>query len=116
MNTPEILFETLIEQGQTFSAISIKLAKMKSLEKGTHLFAALLSGLSVLVLLSLFVIVFTIGTALWIGEILGHSYYGFFVVAVAYLIVGTIFHFMLYKWIKKPISNLLIQQVLNSNE
>lgn len=116
MNTPEILFETLIEQGQSFSAISIRLAKLKSLEKATQLSAALLAGLSMVILFSLFVIVLTIGAALWIGDILGHNYYGFFVVAFVYLVLGTASHFLLYGWLKKPISNLLIDQVLNTVE
>jgi hypothetical protein len=116
MNTPEILFETLIEQGQSFSTLSIKLAKLKALEKATQLAATLLSGIAVIILFSVFLIVLTIGAALWLGDIIGHTYYGFFVVAFVYLFLGTASHFLLYGWIKKPISNLLISQVLNTQE
>jgi hypothetical protein len=116
MDTPEMILEKMIEQGQSYSSTSIQLAKLKSLEKATQLSTALISGVSVLILLALFAIVLTIGIALWLGELLGHIYYGFFTVALAYLVLGIVFHFLLYSWIKKPVSNLLINQILNSKE
>ncbi|HLP19907.1 MAG TPA: hypothetical protein VK174_06380, partial [Chitinophagales bacterium] len=68
--------------------------------------------LSVIVMLSLFALVFNIGVALWLGEVLGKSYYGFFIVAGFYLLTGVVLHFFLRSWIKKPVSDLIITQAL----
>jgi len=66
----------------------------------------------VVVVATLFVLVFNIGIALWLGELLGKSYYGFFIVAAFYLIAAIVLHFFLLRWIKKPMSDLIISQAL----
>jgi hypothetical protein len=91
METIRTVIETLYERTEEYSKTSLELAKLKSL---------------------LFVLVLNIGMALWMGELLGKSYYGFFIVAGFYLIAGFIFHFFLHNWIKKPVSKLIITQVL----
>jgi hypothetical protein len=72
----------------------------------------LVPRLSVIIMISLFALVLNIGIALLLGELLGKSYYGFFIVAGFYLVAGIILHFFLHKWIKKPISDLIIKQAL----
>jgi hypothetical protein len=61
---------------------------------------------------AMFALVLNIGVALWLGELLGKNYYGFFIVAAFYLFTGMVLHFFLHNWIKKPVSNLIITQVL----
>jgi len=68
--------------------------------------------LSVIVIFSLFTLVFNIGIALYLGELLGKMYYGFFIVAAFYLIGGIVFHLFMHKWIKKPLSELINKQAL----
>jgi ABC-type transport system involved in cytochrome bd biosynthesis fused ATPase/permease subunit len=63
-------------------------------------------------MLTLFALVLNIGIALWLGELLGKNYYGFFIVAVFYLLSAIVLHFFLHNWIKKPVSNLIITQAL----
>jgi membrane-associated HD superfamily phosphohydrolase len=112
METIRTVIETLYERTEEYSKTSLELAKLKSLETTTVVVSTLISRLSVVVMLSLFVLVLNIGMALWMGELLGKSYYGFFIVAGFYLIAGFIFHFFLHNWIKKPVSKLIITQVL----
>lgn len=112
METPASLIESLIERAETYGKTTYELSKLKALEAATHLAASLLSRLSIILVLFLFVIVLNIGIALLVGELLGKAYYGFFIVAVFYLIAGFVFYFFLHKWIKKPVSDLIIKQVL----
>ena len=63
-------------------------------------------------IVSLFIFVVSIGFALFLGEMLGESYYGFFIVAAVYLLTAIILHFFLHTWIRKPISDLIIKQAL----
>ena len=106
------LIELLFEKAETYSQTTIELTKLKVLETTTHVATSLISRLSVIIMLSIFVLVFNIGIALMLGEFLGKSYYGFFIIAALYLVAGIVFHFFLRKWIQKPVSELIIRQAL----
>ncbi|HLP51998.1 MAG TPA: phage holin family protein [Chitinophagales bacterium] len=105
-------FEELYARGEAYTKTSIELAKLKALEAATQIVTTMIWRLSVIVTLSLFALVFNIGVALWLGEVLGKSYYGFFIVAGFYLLTGVVLHFFLRSWIKKPVSDLIITQAL----
>jgi ABC-type multidrug transport system fused ATPase/permease subunit len=112
-NTQEVSeFEKLYFRIKTFSSTSYELAKLKSLEVATSVATSLISVLSVTVMVVLFTIFFNIGMALWLGDLLGKVYYGFFIVAIFYLVVGVILYFFLRKWIKGPVSKLIITEAL----
>ncbi|MDB5284384.1 MAG: hypothetical protein JWO06_3459 [Bacteroidota bacterium] len=112
METPGITIKSLFEKGEVYTKTTIELAKLKSLETTTHVVTSLVSRLTVIIMVALFALVLNIGVALLLGELLGKSYYGFFIVAAFYLALGIVFHFFLHKWIKKPISDLIISQAL----
>jgi hypothetical protein len=112
METPSSIIETLVERAERYGKTSYELTKLKSLETTTIIVSSLLSRLGVLVMLSLFALFLNIGIALMLGDILGKSYYGFLIVSGFYLITGIVFYFFLNKWIKKPISDLIITEVL----
>jgi len=112
METPVNSVEALFEKVEAYSKTTFELSKLKSLETTSVVVTTLISKLSVVIMLSLFALVFNIGIALWLGELLGKTYYGFFIVAAFYLLTGIIFHFFMHRWIKKPISNLIITQAL----
>ncbi len=106
------VFEDLYNKGEKYTITSIELAKLKALQTTTHIVTTMIWRLSVVVMLSLFVLVLNIGIALWLGELLGKNYYGFFIVAGFYLVAAVILHFFLPNWIKKPVSDLIITQAL----
>jgi len=106
------LIESLFERIGIYSKTTYELSKLKVVEKSTLAVTSLLSRFTVIIMVSFFLFVLNIGLALLIGELLGKSYYGFFVVAAFYLVTGIVFHFFLHKWIKKPVSDLIITQSL----
>jgi len=112
METPASLVETLFEKAEAYGKTTIELSKLKVLETTTRVATTLVAKLSVILILSLFVLVLNIGIALMLGEVLGKSYYGFFIVAAFYLVAGIVFHIFLHKWIKKPVGDLIIKQAL----
>lgn len=105
-------FEKLYTKIKIYGNTSYELAKLKSLEVTTIVASSLISALSITVMVVLFTIFFNIGMALWLGDLLGKVYYGFFIVAVFYLVVGVILYFFLRKWIKGPVSKLIITEAL----
>lgn len=112
METSSNIFESLFEKAETFGRTTYELSKLKALETTTVVASTLVARLSVVLMMSIFILVFNIGVALYLGDLLGKSYYGFFIVAAFYLVAGIVLHFFLHKWIKKPLADLIITQAL----
>lgn len=112
MEKPASIVEALYERVETYTKTTLELSKLKALNTTTHVATTMISRLSVIIIFTFFALVMNIGIALWVGELLGKNYYGFFIVAGFYLIAGIVLHFFLHNWIKKPISNLIITQAL----
>lgn len=112
METPASVVEALYERAETYGKTTIELSKLRVLETTTQVVTTLISRVSVILMLAMSALVLNIGIALWLGEILGKIYYGFFVVAAFYLIVGIVLYFFLHNWIKKPLSETIITQAL----
>jgi len=109
---PAEAVEALFEKVEAFGRTTYQLSKLKALETTTEVVTTLIAKVSVVLVLSLFVLVFNIGIALLLGEVLGKLYYGFFIVAGFYLLVGVVLHFFLHRWLKRPITELIITQAL----
>jgi hypothetical protein len=99
METPASTIESLVERIEAYSMTTIELSKLKILETTTVIVSLLVSQMSVIFSVVLFVLVLNIGIAMWLGDLLGKAYYGFFIVAAFYLLVSIIFYLFLYKWI-----------------
>lgn len=112
METPASSIESLFERTEAFVKTTIELSKLKALRTTNVVARALLSRLSVIVMISMFFFVLTIGIALFLGDIIGKLYYGFFIVAGFYLLGGIVFHFFMHRWIKKPLFDLIIKKAL----
>jgi len=112
METRENIIESLFERVETYGKTTIELSKLKILDTTTKVFTTLISRLSVIVMISVFVLVLSIGVALFLGDILGKAYYGFFIVAGLYLLAGIVFYYFLRKWVQKPLSEMIIKQSL----
>ncbi|HAG15499.1 MAG TPA: hypothetical protein DCG69_03110 [Bacteroidales bacterium] len=112
MNSKENLIESLVERVESYGKTTYELSKLKLLNTTVIVLPSLISRLVTILMFTLFTLVLNLGIALFLGELLGKLYYGFFIVAAFYLVVGFILHFFLHNWIRKPISNLIIKQAL----
>jgi hypothetical protein len=104
----ESLFDKTVDYGKT----SFQLLKLKTLSKTSDITSTYLARLVVLIFAISFMLFMGLGLAIWIGEILGKSFYGFFVVGVFFGMIGIFIHFFLHKWLKKILDDYIIQQVL----
>jgi hypothetical protein len=106
------LFESLIEKGEQYGKTSLELLKLKTLDKSADVTSTLVSWLIVVIFAVLFFLILNIGVALWLGELLGKSYFGFFVVAGFYAVLALLSGIFRKQLIKKPVNNSIINQVL----
>jgi hypothetical protein len=106
------LIESLLERTAEYGKASFELVKLKALDKTSDAVSSLIPHAVVLVLAAVFMLFLNLGLAFWLGEILGRTFYGFFVVAAFYGITGIVLHFFMHERIKNLIGNYFIKHML----
>lgn len=106
------LIESLLKRATEYAKASYELAKLKAINKISEIAASLIVNSIVFVLFASFMVFLNLGLALWLGEILGKIYYGFFVVAAFYVLLGLILQVFFNKCLKKRIVNYIVKQAL----
>jgi hypothetical protein len=109
---PNIL-ESLFERASDYVETNVELLKLKAIDKSSEVISSIVSAVVVLLVVLIFVILINIGLALWIGDMLGKVYYGFFIMAGVYIIAGFIFHLSKDRILKKPLVDIIIKKLLN---
>lgn len=116
MEEKATLIESLFEKTESYVKTNIELVRLKAISKSADLLSALASSLIIFMIVLMLVILLNIGLALWLGDVLGKTYYGFFVVALFYLVVGLILFAFQAQLIKRPIGNAIIVNMLKEKE
>ena len=106
------IIESLIAKGEQYGKTTLELLKLKTLDKSADVVSNLVSWLIVVIFAVLFFLILNIGIALWIGELLGKSFYGFFVVSGFYALLAIVFAVFRKQLIKNPVNESIINQVL----
>lgn len=110
-NQPDDSIQSLLDRSKDYVETRIELAKLKAIDKSADVISSTASALVMIVALLFFFLFLNMGLGLWLGELLGKSYYGFFILAALYLITGLLFKSMGDKWVKDPVSSLLIKKL-----
>jgi hypothetical protein len=112
MNDNAHLLESLLDKASDYGKTSFELIKLKTLDKITNAVSSVVPHSIVVILISTFVIFLNLGIALFLGDLFGKMYFGFFAVAAFYILAGVIIHFFLHTQIKKMVADYFIKQVL----
>lgn len=112
MDNQATTIEMLFEKAENYTKTTVELTKLNVIDKTADVVSSLLSRLIVLVVVAMFALLFNIGLSIWIGEILGETYYGYFAVAAFYLMVALLINAFKDQWIKMPASNFMIAKML----
>lgn len=107
------VMEPLLEKVEIYGKTSFELIKLKALGKTASIASILVSRVIIICILFLAVISLSTGASLWLGELLGKWYYGFFCIAGFYSIIGGVLYFMMKQWMRERIANSIINQLLN---
>lgn len=106
-------FGSLYNNAGDYLKTRVELIKLQAVDKTSDVTASVVSGVLTFLLVLFAVILFNIGLAVLIGELIGHLYLGFFIVTAFYILLIIIFHVFRKSLIKNPISTLLIKKMLN---
>lgn len=93
----------------------LQIMKLKGVQKGASAGSALIAKSVLAALIFFFVTVLNIGIGLWIGDLLGHTYLGFFVLAGFYGLCILLYLGMQEKVVKTPIENSIIRQMTKND-
>ena len=112
MNDNATILSTLLERAENYGITTFELFKLNTIDKSADVVSSLVSRLAILITVALSFIIINIGFALWIGKVLGETFYGFFIIGVFYAFLALLLHTFRHQWIKYPISNSIIKQLL----
>jgi len=107
------VIEPLLEKAEQYGKTTFELLKLNSLEKATEVVSTLISRSLLLIVISFFAFSVNIAIALWLGDLLGKSYYGFLAVACFYCLLGVLIYFI-HPLIKTRASDSIITLMLKS--
>lgn len=109
-----ILIESLVNKSHAYVETRLELFKLKMVDKTSEVASAIASGIALFLVFFIFFVVFNIGLALLIGDLVGRSFYGFFILAAVYAIIGLVLFKSKDKWIKGPIVKMFLQKFVKN--
>jgi len=116
MEEEKQLFDDLIDKSKKYINTSFELFKLSAVDKSSDVLSGLIYRLVIFILVTVFTVMFNIGIAIWLGEILGQTSYGFFIVAGFYLLITLFIYIFREKLVKRPISEMIVGQILKEEE
>lgn len=105
--------EVLLERAQAYTKTSIKLFKFKATDRLAGVLSNLASQVIIIAVFVLFFVNLNIGVALLVGELIGKTWLGFILIAAFYALLGLLIFLFRDHLIKKPVSNSIINQLLD---
>ena len=104
--------EDLLKCSQAYLRTTLQLFKLKGTEKMAEIVSNLASGFVILILLLLLFVNLNIGIALFLGDLLGKIWLGFFVLTGFYGVVALVVYLLRNYLIKKAVKNSVIKILL----
>lgn len=105
-------FETLLERAEEYGKSTVELIKLQVVDKSADALSSIVSQLVSLMVIVLSVLITSIGLSLWIGKLLGETFYGFLIIGIFYALIAILLKVFSNQWIKYPISNSIIKLML----
>lgn len=103
--------QSLIDKVKEYVSLRIELAKLSAIEKGSKLFANIVTDSIIGILLVLTFVFASFGLCFYLSEVIGNTYVGFFIVAGFYLLIGLIIYAIKDSIIEKRLANRMITKV-----
>lgn len=116
MEDKATVLESLADKAGTYAKTNIDLFKLKATDKISDATSSVALKIIYLFCTLLILIMVNFGLALWIGEEIGESYAGFFIVALFYIILTLLIYVFRKKVVTNPIKNAVIERILEEKQ
>lgn len=114
MNEDATPIELLFKKAEAYSKTSLALIRLSTIDKLADVVSTLVSRLVIYVFVTIALLIINLGLTLWIGQLMGAAFYGFFVIGFFYALLAILFSLFKDVWIKKPLNNVIIEQLLKN--
>lgn len=101
--------QKIIEKVTEYIKVRTELTLLKTVDKGSQLFANFLTNGLVLILTILAFLFGSLALGFYLSEVLNNSYGGFLIVAGIYLLLAFILNSLKDKYLEKKIINIVIE-------
>lgn len=105
--------DKLFEKVENYANTSIDLLKLNAVEKSADVISSLSYRIVLLLIVAMFTLFVNIGVSMYIGKLLNEYFLGFFIVSTVYLILGIVVYIFRNKFLKIPVSNMVITKLLD---
>lgn len=102
----------LLEGAKNYSNSTIELVKLNAIDKSADVASSFATHIAVFMTVALSLLILNIGFALWVGKLLGDSFYGFFVIGGLYALFSVLLYIFREQWLKYPLSNSIVKEML----
>ena len=104
--------EELVTKAGDLAETKVELWKLKAAGKISETLSSLICIMAIVLFMGAAISIFSIGAAICIGSYMGDVSYGFFIVGGFYALAGLLLYLFRKKWIKIPLSNLIIDKII----
>ena len=104
--------EDFVSKAGDLAETKVELWKLRAAGKISETVSSLISVIAIAIISCAAIIIISFGIAFWIGSELGNVSYGFFIVGGFYAFAGLLLYLFRRQWIKKPVSNLIINKII----
>ena len=105
------VIDTLFEKTKDYVETRADLFKLKAIKKTAEVGSSVVSIIVVAVVFTTFFLFLNVALGLWLGDLTGRNYIGFFIIAAFYLIVGIFIYLNKQKIISSPITDSIIKNM-----
>ena len=113
MENQSTSIESLWDRVRDYIETRTELLKLKAIDKAAGIVSGMVTKIILVIIFFIFISLVNLGIAIWLGTLLGELYYGFFALAGFYAITGLVLYLGRKKWIKDPISNSMIKNLMD---
>ncbi|MFN7043603.1 MAG: hypothetical protein ACK4M1_00280 [Flavobacterium sp.] len=104
--------DKLFEKVENYATTSVNLLKLNAVEKSADVISSLSHRIVLLLVVAMFTLFINVGVSMYIGKLLNEYYLGFFIVSSFYLLFAVFIYIFRNKFLKTPISNMVITKLL----
>lgn len=110
------MLKDLMDRAETFAKTNLQLYRLKAIDKVTDVFSSVAAGVVILIIVTFLMIILSIGTSLWLGELLGKLYYGFFAVAGFYAVLAILCVLLRRQLLEVFFNNYIVNQIFKEKD
>jgi hypothetical protein len=104
--------EDFVSKAGDLAETKVELWKLRAAGKISETVSSFISVIAIAIIICAVIIILSFGIAFWIGSEMGNLSYGFMIVGGFYAFAGLLLYVFRKKWIKTPLSNLIIDKII----